>query len=42
MEKDLLDRYKGWLLENATRIKGSEDNANILKAFKAINTLTIT
>jgi hypothetical protein len=42
MEKDLLDGYKGWPLEDTIRIKGSEDNANILKAFKAINTPIIT
>ena len=42
MEKDLLDRYKGQLLENITKIKGSKDNANILKASKAIDICTIT
>jgi hypothetical protein len=41
MKKDLLNGYKGWPLEDIIRIKGSEDNVNILKAFKAINTPTI-
>ena len=42
MEKDLLNRYKGQPPENATWIKGSENNINILKAFKAIDICTIT
>ena len=42
MEKDLLDKYKGYPLEDTIRTKGSKDNANILKAFEAINIYTIT
>jgi hypothetical protein len=38
MEKDLPNGYKGWPLEDTIRTKGSKDNTNILKAFKAINT----
>ena len=42
MEKDLLNKYKELPLENAIRIKGSKDNANILKTFKVIDTPIIT
>ena len=42
MEKDLLNRYEGQPLKDIIRTKGSEDNANILKAFKAIDIYTIT
>ena len=42
MEKDLLDGHEGQPLKNTIRIKGSEDNVNILKASKAIDIYTIT
>jgi hypothetical protein len=42
MEKDLLDRYKEGPLEDIIRTKKSKNNTDILEAFKAINTPTIT
>ena len=42
VEKDVLIRYKGQPLEDVVRVKRSKDNVNILKAPKAIDTLTIT
>jgi hypothetical protein len=41
MKKDLLDRYKGQPLEDIIKTKGSKNNTNILKAFKAMDTYTI-